>query len=365
MDFFNSVKGIISQNSVQLKKPDFYKSDSDAKVQLEQLKEFYKIAPSYVKSQVEQDIKMLAYGISGEENVAFELNNSYLPIIILHDLHIEYDGLSAQIDYMIITSKFSLIVECKNLIGNIEINTNGDFIRTTEYRGKYKKEGIYSPITQNTRHIDMIKKIRSSSKNNIILKTMFEKYFDTNYKSVVVLANPKTVINMKYAKKEIKDQIIKSDQLIAYIKKLTNESDNTASTVKQMYDLADFYIGMHTPNTTDYTRKYCFVVREGESEVKEDINHIKEIKNNKEVHIVESVKNIEDTPIYKDLKQYRYDKSTAERIKAYLVYNNAQMESLIEAMPNTIDNIKKISGFGEEKCKKYGQDILKIIKKYK
>ena len=329
------------------------------------MKDYYITAPSNVKSRVEQDIKMLAYGISGEENVAFELNNSYLPIIVLHDLHIEHDGLAAQIDYMIITSKFSLIVECKNLIGNIEINTSGDFIRTTEFKGKYKKEGIYSPITQNTRHIDMIKKIRSSSKTNIILKAMFEKYFDTNYKSVVVLANPKTVINMKYAKKEIKDQIIRSDQLISYIKKLTNESDNTASTVKQMYDLADFYIGMHTPNITDYTKKYGFAVREDEVEVKEVIYEIKEINKNKEVHIVESLKNIEDTPIYKDLKQYRYDKSTAEKIKAYLIYNNVQMESLIEAMPDTIADIKNVSGFGEEKCKKYGQDILRIIKKYK
>ena len=97
----------------------------------------YKSAPSNVKAQVEQDIKTLSYGIFGEENVAFELNNSYLPMIVLHDLNIKYDGLSAQIDYLIITRKINLIIECKNLIGNIEVNNNGDFIRTTAYNGRF------------------------------------------------------------------------------------------------------------------------------------------------------------------------------------------------------------------------------------
>jgi len=92
MAIIDSVKEVITQKQLNLKKPHFYKVDSDAKNQLKQLKELLITVPSNVKSQVEQDIKMLTYGIIGEDNVAFELNNSYLPIIVLHDLHIEFDG---------------------------------------------------------------------------------------------------------------------------------------------------------------------------------------------------------------------------------------------------------------------------------
>jgi hypothetical protein len=283
MAIIDSVKEVITQKQLNLKKPHFYKVDSDAKNQLKQLKELLITVPSNVKSQVEQDIKMLTYGIIGEDNVAFELNNSYLPIIVLHDLHIEFDGLSAQIDYMIIIKKVVLIVECKNLIGNIEVNNNGDFIRTLEFNGKYKKEGIYSPITQNTRHLEMIKTIRLSSKNNFLTRAFFQKSFDENYKSVVVLANPKTVINMKYAKKGIKEQIIRCDQLIEHIKKLVNESNNAISTDKQMYELADFFLSFHTPNTVDYTKKYNL----GNNENK--VDETKQI-----------ITNIEDNPFIKN-----------------------------------------------------------------
>jgi len=191
--------------------------------------------------------------------------------------------LSAQIDYMIIIKKVVLIVECKNLIGNIEVNNNGDFIRTLEFNGKYKKEGIYSPITQNTRHLEMIKTIRLSNKNNFLTRAFFQKSFDENYKSVVVLANPKTVINMKYAKKGIKEQIIRCDQLIEHIKKLVNESNNAISTDKQMYELADFFLSFHTPNTVDYTKKYNL----GNNENK--VDETKQI-----------ITNIEDNPFIKN-----------------------------------------------------------------
>lgn len=347
MSFFDTLKEVITQKPPNLTKPLFYKADSDAENQLEQLKEFYKNAPSNVKPQIEQDIKMLSYGITGEESVAFELNNSYMPMIVLHDLHIEYDGLSAQIDYLIITTKLILILECKNLYGNIEINGNGDFIRITNFNGKFKKEGIYSPITQNTRHLEMIKRIRLTSKNNFLTKTLFEKFFDDNFKSVVVLANPKTVINMKYAKKEVKEKIIRSDQLVEYIKNLVKESKNEPYTEKEMYQRADFFLSFHTPNKVDYTKKYSVDKSE-----------------EKDIEVVPIAENLEDSPIYKDLRQYRYNTSKAEGIKPYFIYNNIQMEALISTMPKTLDDLKKISGFGDNKCQKYGNAILEIIKKY-
>ncbi|MDD4019821.1 MAG: nuclease-related domain-containing protein, partial [Kiritimatiellae bacterium] len=223
MAFLDTVKEIITNKPAHLRSPYFAKADSDLKTQLEILTEFLTRAPESIKPQVEQDIRYLEAGRIGEENVAFELKNSFMPIIVLHDLNLEYDGLKAQIDFMVITAKVVLIIECKNLYGDIEVNSNGDFIRTTTFSGKTKREGIYSPITQNTRHMEVIKAVRRARLSNFVFRAIFDRTFNDNYKSVVVLANPKTVLKLKYAKKEVRDQIIRCDQLVAYIKTLYAE----------------------------------------------------------------------------------------------------------------------------------------------
>lgn len=52
----------------------------------------------------------------------FELKNSHMPMYILHDIFFEENGLTTQIDYIVITRKVILIIECKNLYGNITVN---------------------------------------------------------------------------------------------------------------------------------------------------------------------------------------------------------------------------------------------------
>lgn len=74
MAFLDSMKEFITQKPPNLTGPHFYKNDSDAGLQLQKLKEFRNSAPDSVKKQVDQDIRMLEYGIAGEKNVAFDLN---------------------------------------------------------------------------------------------------------------------------------------------------------------------------------------------------------------------------------------------------------------------------------------------------
>ena len=60
----------------------------------------------------------------------------------------------------------------------------------------------------------------------MLSKKIFEKYFYDNYQSRVVLANPRSILNNKYAKKDVKKQVIKADQLIHYIQETTKNNDN-------------------------------------------------------------------------------------------------------------------------------------------
>lgn len=347
MAFLDSMKEFITQKPPNLTGPHFYKNDSDAGLQLQKLKEFRNNAPDPVKKQVDQDIRMLEYGIAGEKNVAFELKNTYMPMIVLHDLYIEHNGLTAQIDYLVITQKFNLVIECKNLAGNIEVTKNGDFIRTTQFNGIHKREGIYSPITQNQRHLAMIKEIRLSSKTNFVMKGLVEKYFDVNYKSVVVLANPKTIINMAQAPKDITVQSIRCDQLVGYLKNLFNESKSEPSPEKQMYALADFFLELHKPNLVDYTKKYLEATDQEQDE-----------------RIPLAKVNLGETVLYQELKKYRYEASKVEGVKAYFIFTNRELDEIVSKMPGTVDELGKISGFGKIKCQKYGDHILQIVHKY-
>ncbi|MDB1942586.1 nuclease-related domain-containing protein, partial [Clostridium tertium] len=200
---------------------------------------------------------------------------------ILHDICLETNELSAQIDYIVVTRKVIFIIECKNLIGNIEINSQGNFIRTYNFNGKLIKEGIYSPITQNERHLEVLKRIKKESKSNFISKMLFDKYFNDNYKSLVVLANPKTVLNSRNAKKEIKDKVIKADQLINYIKEVNSKSDLMSLSDKEMKEIADMLLALHKSSKLSFLKKYRELIELVDNY--DDKNDVKTVFNNKEI----------------------------------------------------------------------------------
>ncbi|SHH98467.1 HRDC domain-containing protein [Clostridium collagenovorans DSM 3089] len=379
----------------KLSEPIFLKENSEAEKQLEKLKELETLLNEEGRAILKQDIKCLEYGIIGEKNIAFELKNSHMPMYILHDVYLEYEDFSAQIDYLVFTKKLCFVIECKNLYGNIEINNSGDFIRTLEFGVKRKKEGIYSPITQNQRHLELMKKIKLEQKSNVLTKFMVEKSFENINKSVVVLANPKTVLNAKFAKKEIKDKVIRADQLVKYIKEMNDASKEATTSDDKMLSWAKSYLDLHKDVERDYTAKYeqykldKYISSIENTKIKknkepEDIDHskegkeLKEIEENKKIKKCEEFKKtetsekstksqdviIEDTEIFKELKVYRLNKSRTEKVKPYFIYNDSQLKDLISKMPQNKEELKLVAGFGEVKTNKYGEEILAIINKY-
>lgn len=145
------------------------------------------------------------------------------------------------------------MIKCKNLYGDIEINSSGDFIRTVNHNGHKKKEGIYSPLTQNQRHLELMKKIRMDRKKNFFRRLMLDSSFESFYKSIVVLSNPRTVLYDRYARKEVKDRVIRADQLIDYIWKQCSQSKELESSDKELFARANSYLELHKPKERDYT----------------------------------------------------------------------------------------------------------------
>lgn len=238
------------------------KETSDAETYLKKLEELLPRAKKDIKEKIQKEIAITRAGIVGEENILFELKNSNMDMVVLRDIYIETkDGLGAQIDFIVVTSKVNFVIECKNLFGNIEIDSKGNFIRTMEYGGRKYKEGIYSPITQNERHMTVLKECKAEDMN-MLVAAMIRKTFNLFHKSLVVLANPKTVVNDKYAKNEIKEQVLRADQLIKVIRKMVSDSKEISSSKKDMLLLAERLLERNKDERKDYFTKYEELMKE-------------------------------------------------------------------------------------------------------
>lgn len=239
--------------------PVILKEGSDAKEQLATLESLRETVPRSQRRWLDSDIRALKAGIVGEDRILFELRNSHLPLVVIHDLHLEFEGLTAQIDFLVLTRRRNFVLECKNLYGDISVNARGDFVRSF---GGRRREGIYSPITQNQRHLGLMKRINLSMKG-AIMSALLSPRFDDLYRGLVVLANPKTILHDRNAKKEVKQQLVRGDQLVATIESINSMRGPADGKIpfKDVMERAERWLSMDTPVRTDYTARYF----EGES----------------------------------------------------------------------------------------------------
>jgi hypothetical protein len=324
MSLFNKLFG--QKRTIQ--SPIFLKDFSKENNQLNALSALLsKVVDGEKKDNIEREIKFLKYGLDGENNVYFELKNSFLPIICLHDLRVSYGDYVAQLDFVVISNKFICILETKKLSGNITVDQDGNFVRIMKNRyGKEYKEGIYSPITQNIRHVDILKHVLSKELkiNNMPIL------------SLVVMANPKTIIKKYNCPAEIEKTLIKFDQIKATLEKYQNDKVNQYDLAeKDMFDIANLLVRLNTPIDMDLEAKYQLSTEEFQ---KKDEEQLRE-----------------------ELTAYRLQTSRAENIKAYYIFNNAEMEDMIAKYPRTEDELLAVKGFGKVKVEKYGKQILSIF----
>ena len=335
----------------------FLKETSDAETYIEKMKSLLVVADETSKKKIEKQIKLAQYGLEGENKVAYELKTSGMDMYVLHDICLEIGDLSAQIDYIVVTRKLIYVIECKNLYGNIEIDNGGNFVRQMGAFGP--KEGIYSPITQNQRHLRVLKEIRKESKGNFLTKMMFEKSFEENYRSIVVLANPKTYLNAKYAKKEVKKQVIRADQLVSYINETNESSKNESMSEKAMLELANFYLEKHVQEHSDYAKRYEEMITQHQPETADEVNTDILGKDTEEN---EAILRCNEAELVQKLKEFRLKQSREENVKAYYIFNDAQMQDLLAKNPQNKEELQAVAGFGKVKAEKYGDAILAILK---
>lgn len=250
----------------------------------------------------EYKINCLKRGLYGESRVLYTLSNMDIPMYIMYDLLLECDNYKAQIDFVVVSKRNIYFLETKNLKGNIDIEDDGTFTRKL---GKYKK-GIKNPMTQNNEHEKVIKAIFKKEK------------IHASFKSLVVLANDNNYIKFKKNVKDLRNNIIRNDKL-----------EQTLIKYEQ---------SKHIIRQEDKIKNICDIL----------------LKYNKTVE-----KN--DDELIELLKKYRKETAYKEKNYPYMIYNDETLMELVKIRPKSLDELKNISGFGDYKIDKYGNDIIKII----
>jgi hypothetical protein len=350
MGFFETAFDILTSER-KLKNPTFVKDFDQDNQQLQDLIQLSeKVKNGQKKDNILRDITFLKQGIAGEKNVYFELKNSFLPLLCLHDIRLEYEDYVAQYDFIIISPQFICVLETKKLSGNITINADGDFIRIIKDKTgrEVRREGIYSPISQNDRHIRILKEIL---KKKDLLEAM-------PYRSLVVMADPKTIINKDKCPAPIKNSLYRHDQVVNYLQKLEKELKAEKNLLeKYMWNVANFLKDNHVPLTPDYMGKYSLTEADfitGEPQALQP-------KVQRSNLSVGSPKRKDSETLVKELKEFRLATSRTENVKPYFIFDNKQMDDLIARNPRTKEELLDVNGFGPKKLEKYGDAILKIL----
>ncbi len=330
------------------------------------------------KNKIDQDIKLMKIGLYGEKQISFELKNANIGMYVLHDVMLQYEDLTAQIDYVVITKAYTYFIECKNLIGNIKVDNKGEFVRTMQYGNKMLKEAIYSPYTQAQRHKEIYMK-GWYQRNKGIKTLIFENGTRNNIKPLIVLANPKGILDIKYAPKEIKNRTVRVDQLVSYIKKDIDGYDKTLfSSKKEMENIANRFLGYHVEKDNNFEGKYTFV-DVANSLPENNINDIQlEGSNNTSLGVAfsnndnfdvafnslpnETDKDAEvNNILVQKLKEFRKKKSSATNIPAFFIFTDQELDDILNANIKTLDQLKESKILSEVKVRLHGQEIIDII----
>lgn len=249
--------GIINRiaDSFRFKDTIIYKEHGDLDDKLIALTRLNKEHPN--NQEILNEMRIVNKGLEGEKEIIYQLKKANIGLFVLRDIKIKFEDLSSQIDFIVISPTNIYLIECKNLYGNITVNENGDFIRDTVYNGKRNKIGFYSPIRQVEAQRDVLRKIWDSRVGKLI-KILGSNGFNSFRKTLVVVANNDTILNLNKAPKDIKERVIRSDALVRYIENdLRNRpNDEWGFSKKQMEEYARSYLKLSLADVTNYYDYY-------------------------------------------------------------------------------------------------------------
>jgi ATP-dependent DNA helicase RecQ len=70
----------------------------------------------------------------------------------------------------------------------------------------------------------------------------------------------------------------------------------------------------------------------------------------------------ESTPLFNLLRDWRKERAIKDGVPQYVIINNMQLAEIAVKKPENLSNLMAVPGIGTAKAKKYGREILEMIK---
>ena len=68
-----------------------------------------------------------------------------------------------------------------------------------------------------------------------------------------------------------------------------------------------------------------------------------------------------DQPLWEALRALRKDMADEQGVPAYVVFTDATLADMVQKRPGSLEEMSLVSGVGDHKLERYGQDFLQAI----
>lgn len=306
---------------------------------------------------IDEEIRRTEFGARGEHDVAYELRTSHLPIFVIPDWQIEHGGLTAQIDFLVLAPKLFYVIESKRLYGDVEVTADGEFRR--RYNGRL--EGMYSPFTQNQKHLDLIKAKVAESRSGFqriatVLYGGMDKVFEDIWKPLVVLANDKTVLK---APAGYRNRVKRADQLVDFIRRSEAESKETKLPSKDLRRRAEKYLSWDVDGRPEYLAKFDRYRLDPSSAPARSVGRHAATSFTAPQPTITPV--LDRGSVLDRLRAWRDAAASANALPAESVFADETLQRIASERPQTVTDLRFIKGVGEARAARYGHSVLEIL----
>lgn len=193
--------------------------------------------------EIKEGLRKLLAGFNGERAISYYLD--YLPekdYFIFHNLRLPSGKYHFQIDYLVLTSTFALILECKNFYGTLFLEDSFEqLIRTANE----KEEGFQNPISQAKWHQQQLYSF---------LQCHGIPPFPIEY--LVAISNPSTILKTNSRSRNILKRMVHGYNLLDRIKEWEGQFKEDKMDLKGIRKLSKLLLKSHVPEDVDILDKF-------------------------------------------------------------------------------------------------------------
>ncbi|WP_270180015.1 nuclease-related domain-containing protein [Alkalihalobacillus sp. CinArs1] len=195
--------------------------------------------------EVREQVAIHKAGFQGERSLDFPL--SFLNSkdhTVYHDIRIANGSFYFQIDSLVVTQYYLLVIEVKNISGTLLFDPVFNQLIRTSRNGEVE-EAFPDPLTQVRRQqIQLLTFMRQHRISGLPIETL------------VVISNKSTVVKATNEVKKIATQVIKSDYLPTKIKEFDRKYQNEMLSIKEVKRLGRLLVKHHTPLEIDVLKRF-------------------------------------------------------------------------------------------------------------